>query len=706
MHIPERVRVLIVDDDEDDFVMARDLLGAQEHTPCDVEWASDPDEALRVIGERRHDVYLLDHRLGGTTGLELLRKAFGGNTHAPAIMLTGFDDHAVDLEATMLGVTDFLIKDGLDSAQLERSIRYAVRHHAVLSELRETQERYSLAVRGANDGIWDWDLVAGSVYYGSRWKEILGHSEMEIGDSPDEWFERVYDEDLARVHAAIDAHLHGHAAHFESEHRIRHADGSYRWIFSRGVAVRDEQGTATRMAGSISDVTDRKAATERLRHDARHDSLTGLPNRTMFLDRLEMALSQSKRHPSYRCAVLFLDLNRFKRINDAFGHAMGDRVLTAVARRLEKAMREGDTVARLGGDEFTVLLHDIESVEAAWDVAKRIQRMVGKPFATMGRSLTVTTSIGITTSQPGSDATELMNNADIAMYEAKIGTDEGTALFTASMRERVVGHLKVEDELRDAIDGERLRVFYQPIVDIERGKLTGLEALARWPSEAERDVSPIEFIPVAEDTGLIRPLGRIVLREACSRLSEWRADGLVDDDVTMSVNVSGCQLGEVGLLEDVAVALQDSALPARALRLEITEGTIMRDPERMPAALDELDELGVGAHIDDFGTGYSSLTFLRHFAGNTVKIDRSFISSIYADDGSAEIVRTIIGLAHNLDLAVIAEGVETEEQLRKLHELGGRYAQGFLFAEPLDATEAKELLTAWEPRDVAAYAAH
>ncbi len=213
---------------------------------------------------------------------------------------------------------------------------------------------------------------------GSRYSGI---PRTEIGDSPDEWFDRVYAEDLGRLRAAIHAHLDGRTAHFESEHRVRHANGTYRWIFSRGVAVRDQEGKATRMAGSISDVTDRKAATERLRHDARHDSLTGLPNRTMFLDHLELALSQSKRHPSYRCAVLFLDLNRFKRINDAFGHAVGDRVLTAVARRLEKAMREGDTVARLGGDEFTVLLHDIESAEVAWDVAKRIQDTVSKPFS-------------------------------------------------------------------------------------------------------------------------------------------------------------------------------------------------------------------------------------------------------------------------------------------------------------------------------------
>lgn len=704
MDSPERIKVLIVDDDEEDFIIARDLLDEQDHTPCEVEWASDPERALRLIGERRHDVYLLDYRLGSTTGLELLRQAFGEQAHAPVIMLTGYEDHQVDLEATLLGVTDFLIKSQLSSALLERSIRYAVRHHAILRQLRETQERYTLAVRGANDGIWDWDMLTGTVYFSPRWKETLGHTGTEIGDSPDEWFSRVCDEDIERVQAALDAHLEGRTSHFESEHRVRHADGTYRWILSRGVAVRDQDHRATRMAGSISDVTDRKLAIERLRHDARHDPLTGLPNRTMFLDHLELSLSRAKRRVSYRCAVLFLDLNRFKRINDGFGHAVGDQLLVTVARRLQAAMRAGDTVARLGGDEFTLLLHDIKSPDDAVAVAKRIQSIVREPWKSLDRSLTVDASIGIAISEPGSDATELMHNADIAMYEAKFEDDGGVAVFCSNMRNRVVDQLKLESELRDAIERGRLRVFYQPIVDIESGELTGLEALARWPAGADRDVPPAEFIPIAEDTGLIRPLGRAVLREACSRLGEWRAEGLVGDAVTMSVNVSGRQLGEISLLDDVAVALRESELPARALRLEITEGTIMRDPEKMPAALDELDELGVSAQIDDFGTGYSSLTFLRHFAGNTVKIDRSFISSIYTDNGSAEIVRTIIGLAHNLDLTVIAEGVETEAQLRKLHQLGGRFAQGFLFARPVDAAATEELLASWQPTDVAAFA--
>jgi len=706
METRDRVRVLIVEDDEDDFVVARDLLAEQRHTPCEVEWASSSEEALRLIGEDRHDVYLVDHRLGVSTGLELVREAFGDQTLAPVIMLTGFDDHQVDLEAATLGVTDFLLKSQLDGAVLERSIRYAVRHHAVLSELRETQDRYALAVRGANDGIWDWDLVADTIYYGPRWKQMLGHSEAEVGDAPEEWFGRVRPDDLGGLRAAIDAHLEGHTSHFESEHQIRHADGGYRWVFNRGVAVRDSENRATRVAGSMSDITDRKAAEERLRHDALHDSLTGLPNRTMFLDHLELSLSRAKRDGRYRCGVLFLDLNRFKRVNDAFSHAVGDQLLVALARRLQTAMREGDTVARLGGDEFTVLLHDIESVEAAKRVAKRIQSTVERPFSSDGRDLIVTASIGIAASEPGSEATELMRNADIAMYEAKVSSEDGTAVFSASMRKRVVGQLKLEAELRHAIEGERLRIFYQPIVELEQGTLSGLEALARWPADAEREISPIEFIPVAEDTGMIRALGRIVLREACARLSSWRAEGVVEEDVTISVNVSARQLGEAGLLEDVTDALRRSALPARALRLEITEGTIMRDPERLPEILDQLEEVGVATHIDDFGTGYSSLTFLRHFAGNALKIDRSFVDSICADHGSAEIVRTIIGLARNLGLDVIAEGVETEEQLHALRRLGVRYAQGFLFAKPLAASGAESLLASWGPRKIAALAAN
>jgi diguanylate cyclase (GGDEF)-like protein/PAS domain S-box-containing protein len=692
---PERVAVLLVEDDEDDYQITEDLLAGQSRTQFDLDWVRSYDDALRAIREQRHDVYLIDYRLGALTGLDLVRAAFRGVPSAPVIVLTGQADYEVDLEATLLGVTDFLVKDGLDTGLLERSIRYAVRHHSALSELRESQERYALAVRGANDGIWDWDLLSERIHLSPRWKAMLGHPEEAVGDAPEEWLGRVHPDDIGSLQAAIDAHLNGRASQLESEHRIRHRDGSYRWVLSRGVAIRDEQGTSTRLAGSMTDITGNKAAEERLLHNALHDALTGLPNRTLFMDRLALLLTRARRQPSYRCAVLFLDLDRFKLVNDSFSHAIGDRLLVALARRLEVGLRPSDTVARLGGDEFTILLDGIDSEREAGEVADRVQNALTDPFEIDGRELIVAASVGIALSEPHSRPAELMRNADIAMYDAKQLGSGRASLFNAHMHSRVVSQLELESELRRAIEDRRLRVFYQPIVDLGTGRLTGFEALARWPERGPQ-VTPSEFIAVAENTGLIASLGRLVLNEACANLVGWRERGLVDPAVSISVNVSARQFGEADLISDVLVALEKNHLLGGALRLEVTESTMMLEPERMRTALDELERLGVRAQIDDFGTGYSSLTFLQHFSGDTLKIDRSFVGSMQDDEGSEAIVRAVIALAHSLDLHVIAEGVESSEQLEKLRALGCECAQGFLLSEPLDASGTEELLGDWD----------
>jgi len=396
---PERLAILLVEDDEDDFVITRDLLAGQSRTRFDLEWIANYEDARRAIEERRHDVYLVDYRLGAHTGLDLVREAFRSGRDGPVIVLTGHSDYEVDLEATLLGVTDFLIKDQLDTALLERSIRYAVRHHATLAELRKSQERYALAVRGANDGTWDWDLPSGVVYYSSRWKGMLGYTDAAVADSPQEWLGRVHPDDVEHVRHAIDAHLAGSSPHLESEHRIVHRDGSHRWVLVRGAAIRDEEGRPTRMAGSMTDITAQKAAEKRLLHEALHDPLTELPNRTLFLDRLAMSLTRAERDRGHRCAVLFLDLDRFKLVNDGFSHAAGDALLIALARRLTSHLRPGDTVARIGGDEFTILLDGIRSAEEPAEIAERIQRALAEPFQIAGHDLVVTVSIGITVSE-------------------------------------------------------------------------------------------------------------------------------------------------------------------------------------------------------------------------------------------------------------------------------------------------------------------
>ena len=694
-----QLRVLVVEDDDDDFLIARQLLTTQDGWRFEVDRAADYEEACRTIGERRHDVYLIDYRLGAQTGLDLVRECFKDEVLPPVLLLTGQGDYEVDLRATRLGVTDFLVKDGLDGAMLERSIRYAVSHHTVMNELRRNKERYALAVRGANDGIWDWDLTRGTVYFAPRWKAITGYTNGEIGDSPEDWLGRVHPEDAERVQAEIEAHLEGRSPHFESEHRIRHADGGYKWVFSRGVAIRNENGEPTRMAGSMSNITDRKAAEEQLVHDALHDGLTGLPNRALFLDRLTQSLRRTEREPDHRCAVLFLDLDRFKVVNDGFNHAVGDQLLVATARRLATSLRPGDTVARIGGDEFTVLLDGVKSIEEAREIASRTQEALSRPFRIEGREMVVTASVGIAVSDGDSRSGELLRNADIAMYNAKRDGTARHAIFNTSMHKRVVTRLRLETELREAIESERVRVFYQPIVALKSGRLRGFEALARWPVDTPI-VPPSEFIPVAEETGLIRPVGRFVLHKACQQLADWRSRGIVADDVTVSVNVSGRQLVEPELTADVASALETSGLPPETLRLEITESSILHDPARIPALLDRLERRGVRAQIDDFGTGYSSLSFLRRFPGDALKVDRSFVRSILQEDGSEEIVKAIVGLAQSLNLTSIAEGVEHHDQLKALLELGCDNAQGFLFAGPSPSDELEPMIEAWDPAQI------
>jgi len=702
------LRVLLVENGRADSNTARSLLAHRPDSTFAVDWRARYTDGLAAIQERRHDVYLIGRRLGGRSGLELVREAFAGRPPAPVILLGGESpdtEAGAEADVLSLGVTDQLAAAELDLPTLERSIRWALRHHRATADLARSEERYSLAIRAANDGIWDWDLVADTLCLSPRWWSIVGRWRgSEEHDQRDEvpaaWLDLIHPADAPRVRAAIAAHLDGRTPHLEVEHRIRRADGGWRWVAARGLAIRAADGTPTRMAGSLSDVNERRVAQAQLAHDALHDTLTGLPNRTLFADRVDQTLQRARRDPRAACAVLFFDVDRFKLVNDSLGRKIGDSLLVALAARVAAALRPGDTVARLGGDEFAVLAQDVADSGDASLIANRILRALDAPFELGGRVLFANVSIGIALGATGLNADDLIGNADIAMYEAKRRGRGRTALFHEGMRRRVIDRLARENELRQVVEGCLVGIHYQPIVNLASGEISGMEALARWPADWG-SVPPSEFISIAEDTGIIAALGQQVLRKALTTLSKWRRAGLVSDGVCMSVNLSGRQLDDPALGEQVRAAIELAQVPPEALKLEITETTLVSELERAPNVFADVCSGGIGLHLDDFGTGYSSLSALHRYPVDALKIDRSFVADLGRDGGDSEvIVRSTVAMAHSLGLPVIAEGIETSGQGRRLRALGCEFGQGHLFSPALSSRETTRLLAGWRPPDV------
>jgi diguanylate cyclase (GGDEF)-like protein len=585
------------------------------------------------------------------------------------------------------------------------------------TELQRKEERYALAVNAANDGIWDWDLTEGRIHFSQRWFAILGRPDARSGEAgsgasadpgeaadgdPSLWFDLVHPDDLLRLRAAIDAHLAGDTPQLLSQYRMLHASGSWRWVLTRGLAMRSENGTPTRMAGSLSDVTDRVGAEHRLQRDALRDGLTGLPNRPLFMDRVAQAIQRGAGRPELRCAVLYLDVDRLGIINDRFGHSVGDRVLAALAGRIGNALRPGDTVARIGGGEFTALLDGVTAQSEALSIAARVLRSLREPFGIDGQELSITASVGIALARGTDDPQEVLRKADIAMYGAKRDGRDRCAMFEENMHRRGIDRTARQNELRAAVEQSLLPIHYQPIVDLATGRISVLEALARWP-ESLPEVAPRDFIPLAEEAGVIGALGLHVLRTALEALATWRRLGVIDDDVRVSVNISSRQLDDPGLPGAVRAAIAAAGVEGDALRLELTESALMQEPQWVRGIVGELCSSGVRLLLDDFGTGFSSLAALHEFPIDALKIDRSFVASLDSSAGESEvIVRSTTALAHSLGLQVIAEGIEDARQLRRLRTLGCEYGQGYLFSAPLGTAEMQATLAAWDTERVAA----
>jgi diguanylate cyclase (GGDEF)-like protein/PAS domain S-box-containing protein len=550
--------------------------------------------------------------------------------------------------------------------------------------LRRSEERYALAMEGAQEGLWDWNMLTQELYLSARWRSMLGYPAVEMVTILDEWLALVHKDDAQNLQRELFDHLQGSASYFENEHRIRHNNGSYRWVLARGRVVLDSSGKPYRIAGSQRDITERKRTEEQLMQQALYDALTVLPNRKLFLDRLSQRIQVARREKEYQFAVLFLDLDRFKQVNDHFGHPVGDQLLVAISSRLKATVRPSDTVARMGGDEFAILLDGIKDVVAATRVASRINHKLQSSFQIERHEVFTSASIGIVLSGRGYEKPEdVMRDADTALYRAKGDGRACYRLFDAGTREHADLRMRMEKELRDAIHAEKVEVYYQPIFSLETGAIFGFEALARWKHYSRGVILPAEFIPVAEEIGMVVKVDLFVLAKTARFLRQLQVEFHSDPPFRLNVNLSNRHLASFDIVDSLQEVLQETKLAPETLNLEIHEGALLDNPALVRSVLLQLKSLHIGIHIDDFGTGFTSLSYFHQLPFTALKIDKSFVHGIESAGDSLEIVRTILALAKNLDKKVIAEGVETPEQLRLLKSMGCDYAQGFLLSEPL-----------------------
>jgi diguanylate cyclase (GGDEF)-like protein/PAS domain S-box-containing protein len=574
-------------------------------------------------------------------------------------------------------------------------------------QLAEREQLFHLITENAADMIAVIDTNGQRLYNSPAYQKILGYGPEELAATSS--MDQVHPDDRARVlEASAKARSTGRGERLE--YRIRHKDGSWRFLESTASAIRSAEGEPMGLVIVNRDITERKRAEERLAHQSFHDSLTDLPNRSLFLDRLQRAVAVSRRHLDFKFAVLFIDIDEFKVFNDSLGHAAGDNLLVQIAKRLTAGLRAADTVsraevgddtelfigvstlARPGGDEFTVLIEELHDPSDAIRVAERVQQRLAVPFDSNGQEIVLSASVGIAFgSNGGIEAPDLLRDAEIAMYRAKSGGKARCEVFDHAMHAGAIKRLQLETDLRRALELNQFRVYYQPIVSLHSGKIVGFETLSRW-QRPEGLVMPGDFIAVADASGIILPMNRQLLYDACRQVRSWQALFPADPPLTVSVNITPKQFEQPDLAAQIGQALQETGLDPGCLNLEITETIAMGDAERSALVLNELKALGVRLDIDDFGTGYSSLSRLQSFPVDTLKIDRSFISRMNTDAETGAIVRIIVMLAHGLRLKVVAEGVETQAQADLLRDIGCELAQGYLYSKPMPTESIEQLL--------------
>jgi diguanylate cyclase (GGDEF)-like protein/PAS domain S-box-containing protein len=721
-----KVRVLLIEDNPGDARLIAEVLARAQGLAFDVEWVDNLTAGVARLNAGDIDVVLLDLGLPESTGLDTLRRLLAATPHVPTlVVMSGLTDEDIAVQAVQSGAQDYLVKGQVDSALLVRAIRYAIERtqaeealkqahaglerrvaartaelakavdalHAEITEhmqtevaLREREARIRRLVESNIIGIFFWDIGGRIIDANDAFLRIVGYDREDLVSRRIDWAQMTPAEHLAVTERATEELLGtGTSTPYEKEYVRK--DGSRVPVLVGGALF---EGSQEKGVSFILDLTERRRAEERIRYQAQHDALTDLPNRLLLRDRVTQAIAQAQRTET-QIALLFIDLDHFKNINDSLGHQAGDQLLQAAAERLQRCLREGDSVARLGGDEFVIGLPGLRDTDDVMRMAGEVLEALRLPFFIDRRELHVSGSIGISLyPSDGLDADALMRAADTAMYHAKEKGRDNYQFFTESLNEAAQRRLNIANRLHRALERGEFTLHYQAQVELESSRIFGAEALIRWLPPEGGTIAPSEFIRIAEETGLIVPLGEWVLREACAQVARWRRAGFAD--LRIAVNLSPHQFLRPGFPSLAARILEQSGLPACALEMEITEGVLtMHSPENV-TTLEQLANMGIALAVDDFGTGYSSLAYLQRFPISALKIDQSFVSGIGEDSNDTAIVTAIIAMAHSLRLKVIAEGVEFTEQSKLLREHGCDQMQGYLIRKPVPAEEFERLL--------------
>jgi len=702
---PSAETLLVVDDNAEN----RDMLGRRlERAGYIVVVAENGPEALRIIEEKTISVVLLDIMMPGMSGIEVLKilRSTHSPLQLPVVMVSSLSESDQVVEALNLGANDYITKPVDLPVAIARIKSQVTRKHSE-EAIRKSEERHALAAKGNNEGPWEWDIAASRVEYSAEWKALFGCEAEEVGTSTEEWFSRIHEEDRIRVKAELEACLTDtQQTQFVSEYRIQHENRDHRWVLTRGAIIRSAEGAPIRIVGSLTDITASKA----------FDTLTGLPNRYLFVESLSEAIREFAQNPHKRFALLFLDLDRFRVVNDSLGHIAGDQLLENVARRLEGSVRLSKDrrspdklarfgLARFGGDEFAVLLSDIQNVNDPVIVATRLLERLRAPFQLKDREVFVGLSIGIAVGDSRyRSPSDILRDADTAMYRAKSAGGGRYQVFSEGMRTDAQERLELENDLRRALQNKELVLCFQPKVQLQTGGVAGFEALVRWRHPTLGMISPDKFIPIAEETGLIVPMGTAILEEAARKLRHWQNRFPMDPPLSIAVNISGKQLMHPHFTEIVRRVLEETGIPPSSLSLEITENVVYQENANIGQILTSLKALGVQLEVDDFGTGYSSLSRLGRFPFDAIKIDQSFVFRMGTDKRTADVIRGVVSLAKRLNLGLIAEGIENGDNAATLDVIGCSQGQGFYFSKPMEADEVERHLEAnkssgsWRPR--------